>query len=581
MNQPEAVTCDVLVIGSGAGGMSAAITAQSSGLDVLLIEKEPWLGGTTAISGGWLWIPCNPLAQRAGIADSLDKARAYLQHELEGRYDDRRIEAFLENGPKMVAFLEQAIGKRFILGDAYPDYHPDAPGALSGGRALCPQPYDGRALGDKLHQLRPPIRELTLFGIKVGSGPDFQHFANAQRSLRSALYVAGRVATHFRDVLLHGRDLLLMSGNALIGRLVEAAYDRNVRIWLSSPAQRLFREGDRVVGAMALHFDAHVRIVARHGVILATGGFSHDATRRSRLFPRQFSPQAFCSLAAPGNTGDGLQMAEKIGADVEETYVNPAAWMPMSRVPYADGTFGTYPHSFDRGKPGVIAVMSDGNRFVNESDSYHDFCAALVRASATGCEPAAFLICDHRFIRRYGLGIAKPFPVPLRPYLRSGYLKRGQTLEELAVRAGIDPAGLSRTISSFNAFAAQGRDPQFGRGKNANNYYNGDAAHEPNPCLATIEKAPFYSVKVFPGDLNTFDGLNTDENARVLDGEGRAITGLYAVGADMASIFAGNYPGPGINIGAAMTFGYAAARHIAALAELSSRSAADMATSLP
>ena len=566
MTQDQPLTCDVLVIGSGAGGMAAAITARKRGLDVILIEKEPWLGGTTAISGGWLWIPCNPIAERAGITDSLDNARAYLKHELGSRYDEARINAFLENGPKMVAFFERETATRFILGDTYPDYHPNAPGAVSGGRAVCPQPFDGRELGDKLDNIRPPVRELTLFGIKVGSGPDFQHFANAQRSPRSALYVAWRIAAHFRDVLLYGRDVLLMSGNALVGRLTKTAYDLNVQIWLSCPARELSREGDRVTGAIALRSDVPVQIIARRAVVLAAGGFSHDPVRRRRLFKHSSSKEEIYSLASPGNTGDGLQMAENIGAAVEESYINPAAWMPMSRVPYSDHTFGTYPHSFDRGKPGVIAVMANGKRFVNESDSYHDVGVAIIDAGAGNGEAAAFLVCDHRFIRRYGLGMAKPFPIPLGPYLRSGYLKRGQTIEELAAQVGIDPIQLARTIISFNAFAVEGQDPQFGRGRNTNNLYNGDAANKPNPCLAPIKKAPFYAVKIFPGDLSTFDGLKTDENARVLDRNNKVIGGLYAVGADMASIFAGNYPGPGINIGAAMTFGYVAAQHVATVA---------------
>jgi len=566
MAQDESVTCDVLVIGSGAGGMAAAITAGKCGLDVLLIEKEPWVGGTSAVSGGWAWIPCNPLAQRAGVVDSLDDARTYLKLELGSRYEEARVNAFLENGPKMVAFFERETGAKFILGGDYPDYHPDSPGARSGGRSICPQPFDGKELGRKLSEIRPPVRELTLFGIKVGSGPDFQHFSNAQRSLWSALYVAWRIAAHFRDVVLYGRDVKLMSGNALIGRFAKTAHDLNIPIWLSCPAQELIREGGRVTGAIVLRSGTPVRIVARRGVVSAAGGFSHDLARRSRLFKHPPTNDAVHSLASPGDTGDGLRMAESVGAAVEEAYIQPASWMPMSRVPYPDGSFGTYPHSFDRGKPGVIAVTADGNRFVNESDSYHDVCVAMIGAAAKNREASAFLICDKHFIRRYGLGMAKPFPIPLGPYLRSGYLKRGETIEELAVQIDVDPTQLANTVRSFNEFAVEGQDPQFGRGGNTCNRYNGDAAHKPNPCLAPIDKPPFYAVKIFPGDLSTSDGIKTDENARVLDNDNRVIDGLYAVGADMASIFCGSYPGPGINIGSAMTFGYVAARHIAGVA---------------
>lgn len=563
MDATETVSCDLLVIGSGAGGLAAAIAARKLGLEVLLVEKEKWIGGTTALSGGWLWVPGNPLAQRAGSGDSLDEARRYLRHELGPRYDTPRIEAFLKSGPEMVAFLERETEVRFLLGDSYPDYHPDAPGARQGGRALCPLPFDGRALGDRLRQIRPPVRELTLFGLKVGSGPDFRHFANAQRSLKSALYVAGRIVAHCRDVVRYGRDVLLMSGNALVGRLAKTAFDLGVPIWLSSPAAELVKEGGRVAGADILREGRRVRVLARRGVISAAGGFSHDPARRARLFAHVAAGATHLTLAAPGNTGDGLRMAESVGAAIEESYPNAASWMPLSRVPYRDGSFGIYPHSFERGKPGIIAVTEDGTRFANESNSYHDFVAALCRKEAGKKEIAAFLVCDRRFIKRYGLGIAKPFPVPLSPYLRSGYLKHGATLGDLARDCGIDAEGLAGTVAEFNRHAREGSDPVFARGVNAYNFYQGDADNKPNPCLAPIEQPPFYAVRIHPGDLGTLDGIRTDEFARALDGEGNVIPGLYAVGTDMASIFAGSYPGPGINLGPAMTFAYIAARHCA------------------
>ena len=559
----DTLHCDVLVIGSGAGGFSAAITAKKLGLDTLLVEKEAWFGGTTALSGGWLWIPCNPLAQRAGIADSLDAARTYLRNETGQHDDDARMEAFLEAGPRMVDFFERETVVRFLLGKDYPDYHPDQAGGLAGGRAICAEPFDGRLLGPRLRELRPPVREMTLFGIKVGSGPDFRHFCNASRSLRSALYVLGRIARHALDVALHGRDLLLMSGNALIARLAKTAMDLAIPIWLNAPASELIFDGSRVAGARVRRNGRVMTVIARRGVVLAAGGFPHDLQRRQRLFAHAPALGDHYSLASPGNSGDGLTLAESAGGRIDPNCSNAAAWMPVSRVPYRDGSFGTYPHSFERGKPGVIAVTAAGRRFANESDSYHDVVRAMITARAAGAPVAAFLICDTRFIRRYGLGIAKPFPLPLGPYLRSGYLLRSASIEGLAMQTGIDAAALRDTVTTFNRHAAAGTDPAFHRGENAYNRYLGDADQQPNPCLAPIAQAPFYAVRILPGDLGTFMGLRTDHHARVLDGQSQPIADLYAVGADMASIFAGSYPGPGANLGPAMTFGFLCAHHIA------------------
>lgn len=560
------VGCDVLVIGAGAAGLAAAVTAKKAGLDVLVVEKDAVFGGTTALSGGWLWIPCNPLAQRAGIVDSLAKARTYLEHELGAQFDGTRIDAYLAHGPRMVDFFERETAVRFLLGTGYPDYHPAQPGGTAGGRAICAEPFDGRELGEQLAQLRPPVREMTLFGLKVGSGPDFAHFFNARRSLRSALYVGRRIFRHAADVARHGRDVLLMSGNALVARLAKTAFDLDIPLWLSAPALALVVEEGRVAGAHVRHEGRTVIVRARRGVVLAAGGFAHDLARRQRLYEHAPAADEHYSLAAPGSTGDGLRMAESAGGSVDETYVSAAPWMPVSRVPYRDGTFGTYPHSFERGKPGGIVVTPDGRRFTNESDSYHDVVRAMIRNHVPGKPAAAFLIGDARFVERYGIGMAKPFPLPLGPYLRSGYLQRGRTIVELAAQIGVVPAVLAATVTEFNTHAARGEDPAFGRGTNAYNHYQGDPRNAPNPCLAPIVTPPFYAVRMLPGDLGTFMGVRTDAVGAVLDARGTPIRGLFAIGNDMASIFGGHYPGPGANIGPAMTFGYICARHLAAMA---------------
>ncbi|MES2972174.1 MAG: FAD-dependent oxidoreductase [Pseudomonadota bacterium] len=564
----DAHSCDVLVIGAGAAGLTTAITARKLGLDVLVVEKEPVFGGTTALSGGWLWVPCSSHAVKAGIADSLDSAREYLRSELGASYDAAKVDAYLENAPRMVDFLERETAVRFMLGPTYPDYHPDQPGGRAAGRAICAMPFDGLELGADLARLRPPVREMTLYGLKVGSGPDFHHFLNARRSLRSAWYVMRRIARHAADVMRHGRDVLLMSGNALAARLARSALDLGIPLWLDAPAVELLQDTGadgtvQVRGAIVRLKGRPVHVSARCGVVCAGGGFPHDMARRQQLFAHKPAAGEHYSLAAPGSTGDGLRLAESAGGYVDASFVAAAPWMPVSRVPYADGSSGTFPHSYERGKPGVMAVTASGTRFANESNSYHDVVQALIATQAGGRPVHAFLVCDHRFVQRYGLGIAKPFPLPLRPYLRSGYLQRAGTLAALAGKAGIVPEALERTVAEFNANAALGTDPAFGRGVNAYNAYQGDPAHRPNPCLAPIVQPPFYCVKIVPGDLGTFMGIVTNAHGGVLNRNGTPIEGLFAVGNDMASLFAGHYPGPGSNLGPAMTFGYLCARYMA------------------
>jgi succinate dehydrogenase/fumarate reductase flavoprotein subunit len=305
-----------------------------------------------------------------------------------------------------------------------------------------------------------------------------------------------------------------------------------------------------------------VRVVARRGVVLACGGFPHDVIRRKAMFPHAPDGTAHHSPGPAGNTGDGLRMAEGAGGQVEDL-PNAAAWVPVSLTTRKDGTRGVMPHFIDRAKPGVIAVMADGARFANEGNSYHDFVQAMMKAAKPGEEIAAFLICDHRSLRKYGLGCVPPFPMPLRRHLRTGYLLRGDTLAALAARAGIDAAGLEATVKRFNASAAAGQDPEFGKGSRAYNRFQGDALHGPNPCIAPVEHGPFYAIKMVIGDLGTYAGIRTDAHARALDAGGNAIEGLYAAGNDMASIMGGNYPGAGITLGPALTFGYIAGRHLA------------------
>ncbi|MEZ0221982.1 FAD-dependent oxidoreductase [Tardiphaga sp. 1201_B9_N1_1] len=559
----ELYECDVLVAGSGCSGMSAAITAKHSGLDVLIVEKEPRFGGTTARSGGWLWIPGTSLARAWGINEGPDEARTYLRHEAGNSYDAARVDAFLAAGPEAIDFFTSKTAVRFDMPLTFPDYDAEAPGGKQGGRSMVARPFDGRELGDHIKDIGAPLPELTVFGIMLGSGKDIIHFMRATKSLTSAVYVAKRLSKHFLNVLRYGRGMTLTNGNALAGRLAKSAFDLKIPLWLSSPVRELIIENGAVRGAIIERNGKRIRIFARRGVVLACGGFPHDIERRKAMFPHAPTGREHYSPGPTGNTGDGLRLAESVGAHVEDSLPNAAAWVPVSVTHRKDGSKGVMPHFIDRAKPGVIAVMRDGARFANEGNSYHAFVQQMMKAAKPGEEIAAWLVCDHRALRQYGLGAVPPFPMPIGQYLNSGYLIKGNTLEELAGKAGIDAGGFVTTVAQFNNTAAEGRDPAYGKGSRAYNRYQGDANHGPNPCVAPIEQGPFYAIKMVIGDLGTYAGIRTDAQARALDAGGQVINGLYAAGNDMASIMGGNYPGAGITLGPALTFGYIAGRHLA------------------
>ncbi|MFK4488737.1 FAD-dependent oxidoreductase [Bradyrhizobium sp. USDA 336] len=559
----ETYECDVLVAGSGCSGMSAAITARHRGLDVLIVEKEPRFGGTTARSGGWLWIPGTSLAKAYGIEETPEQARTYLRHEAGNNYDAARVDAFLSAGPEAVDFFTTKTALRFDMPLVFPDYHAEAPGGAQGGRSMVTRPFDGRELGDLIKSLGMPLPELTVFGMMLGSGKEIIHFMRVTKSLTSAAYVAKRLSRHVMDVLRHGRGMTLTNGNALAGRLAKSALDLKIPIWLSSPVRELTVENGTVTGAIVSREGREVRVRARQGVVLACGGFPHDVERRKKMFPHAPTGVEHYSPGPTGNTGDGLRLAEGAGGRIEDRLPNAAAWVPVSLTTRKDGSKGVMPHFIDRAKPGVIAVMRDGRRFANEGNSYHDFVQAMIKAAKPGEEIAAFLVCDHKTLRKYGLGCVPPFPMPLSHHLKTGYLMRGDTLEALAAKAGIDSEAFAETVRQFNATAPLGHDAAFGKGSKAYNRYQGDALHGPNPCVAPIENGPFYAIKMVIGDLGTYAGIVTDANARALDAEGRVIPGLYAAGNDMASIMGGNYPGAGITLGPALTFGYIAGRHLA------------------
>lgn len=548
---------DLIVMGSGAAGLSAAVTATALGVRVIILEKADVLGGTTAWSGGWIWAPCNPVAQRAGIVEDPAAPRRYLQSVLGNRFDAARVDAFLTAAPEMVSFFETQTALAFDSGLAIPDTYSHLPGAGMGGRSVIAKPYDGRDLGPAITLLRLPLRETAFHGMTIQAGPDLRAFMTMLRSVRSMIYVARRLARHAFDLMRYRRGMQLRNGNALIARLMRSALDLGVDLRVGAAVAALHLDQGRVAGVVME--DGRI-IRAMRGVVLAAGGFAHDGTLRAQSFARDGE---HLTLAVPSATGDGARLGVAAGGTVALTEASPAALCPVSVVHWPDGQTGRFPHIIDRGKPGVIGVLADGKRFCNEGLGYHDYVVALHAAVPPDQPARSWLICDRRFLRRYGLGIVRPAPMPYQAWVRSGYLKTGKTLERLAEAAGIDPVGLTSTVTAWNKGAARGKDPVFGRGTTPYMRLQGDPDHRPNPCIAPILTPPFFAVEVVPGSFGTFAGLATDAQARVLDPGGVPIPGLYAAGSDAASVFGGFYPAGGINLGPALTFGFIAGRHAA------------------
>ncbi len=545
---------DLLVIGAGAGGMTAALTGAIAGLDVLLCEKTDMVGGTTATSGGTTWAPGTELSRKAGVPDKVEDAEAFLRHVVGNRGGDELRAAFLASSADAIAEIEANSEVRFAAALAHPDYL-DGPGSAYGGRALAPVEFDGRRLGADFARVRPPRDVfMGLGGMMVGRAElgallnPFASVANFRTTMKTVL-------GHFRARLRHKRGTRLLMGNALVARLLLSLREKNVPIWFDAGLTDLIREEGRVIGAVV----GGKRVRARRGVVLATGGIGWSKSLRAKLFPAQVGA---LSQSPEGNTGDGITLAvERVGAALDAGGDSPALWMPCSLLPNGKPVPSIWPHILlDRAKPGLIAVGRDGRRFVNESASYHDFCAGMIGAGLD----EAWLVADSRFIRQYGLGLVLPGGRGLSRLLRAGYLKAAPTLDALAREIGVDPVALDDEVAANNHAAQTGVDARFGRGTSVMNRFNGDAeAGYPNPCLGPIDKGPFYALRVVPVDLAGGGGLRIDPNGGVLDTSGATIPGLYACGNDASSIFRGTYPGPGTTIGPAMVFGWRIAHHAA------------------
>ncbi|MFC1878570.1 FAD-binding protein [Chloroflexota bacterium] len=540
---------DLIVVGSGGGGMTAALVGKSLGLHTLLIEKTDFYGGSTARSGGGLWIPNNYLLTQDGVGDSLEEARTYMQHTVGDRVPQQLQEAYLMHAPRMIEWLRDHSEVQFQRMPGYADYYPERPGGLAAGRSLEPVPFDGKKLGAERAYLRVPMAEAP--GGLAFTSSEYQKLGMIISTSSGKRTAVKAVARLVRDRFKGVRCLTM--GQALSARLRYALMLADIPLWRRTTFQELVVQNSRVTGVVAEKDGRTIRFNAQKGVILAAGGFPHNQAMRQEYLPAPTSTD--WTVACDGNTGDAIQAGIQLGAAVD--LMDDAWWGPSSCPPNEEPFF----HVGERAYPGGLIVNGLGQRFVNESAPYIDVINAVYRRNSDESPhiPLHFIF-DQRYRDRYMFGLFFPMaPIPRR-YFENGYVRRAGSIAELAQQIGVDGASLLQTIKRFNQYARAGKDLDYGRGDSAYDKYYGDPNVLPNPNLAPLEKPPYYAIRMWPGDLGTKGGLVTDENSRVLRTDGSVIDGLYAVGNTMASVMGNSYPGAGATIGPAMTFGYLAAQ---------------------
>ncbi len=539
-------TVDFLVIGTGAAGISAALYASSAGRSVMLCEKASKIGGTTALSNAMIWIPCSDHAVAAGIDDSIEKAKTYLRGELGDFYNEKKIDTYLCNGPTAISQIEKISEIKFFLAGA-PDYHSNKVGGLDKGRALSPTPFDGRKLKKDFDLIGDPIR-VVLGGMMITSS-EIKYFLNPIKSVKALLHVLSRVCRYAIDRLRFSRGTELSGGNAFLAAALMSIRKFKINLSTETALKELIIENEKTVGAIVTHRSSDIRVKAKYGVILATGGFAANPALRKNIGAKH---QHDVTLCARENQGNGIQVADAAGGALDLKVASPGFWTPVSRLKNKDGSTAIVPYGWlDRGRPGVIAINPQGKRFVNESNSYHDICIGLFENGYPKDE-RFFFICEESFVKKRGMGDILPWPwTPrLQSYIRRGYIQKGATLELLAKEINISSESLINTINQHNQNVLSGQDLEFGRGESAFNRALGDETLGlKNPNLGEIKNGPFIALRIVPGTLGTAAGLKTDEMARVLKEDNNAIEGLYAIGNDATSIMAGIYPGAGITIG--------------------------------
>jgi len=547
---------DVVVVGSGAGGMLSALVAAKNRAEVLIVEKDRRWGGTSATSGGGIWIPGSDQARAAGFEDNLDDAFRYLRALSAPNVPDANIRAYVDNGANMLRWVT-ANTRVVYTAQPYPDYHAENPGgSVTGYRTHLPEMFDGTLLGADLKTQRFPSPAASLFGYLNWTFAETYQLLYRGKGWATGL--ARNMAKYWFDWPFRfssRKDRRLTLGNALTGGLRLALNEAGVPLWLSMPMRELVREEGRVVGLVVERNGKPFRIRARKGVILAAGGFDKNQAMRTANAPLYSSAQL--SGGVTSNTGDSIVAGQAVGAATMNMH---SAWAaPVFYVPGEDrGRLVT----IERALPGCIMVSQSGTRYLNEAASYHIVGQQMARRHAEyGDASPSWMVFDARYRHDFPMGPLLPL-VP--DWLQSSgvrkIMKKGRTIAELAKAMGVDPAKLDQTIGRFNASAAKGEDPEFHRGEAAYDKMYGDYRHQPNPCLRPLTQAPFYAMPIYPGDIGTNGGLSTNARAQVVDGEGNAIAGLYAVGNNAASAMGESYPGAGVTIGPAMTFGYIAAR---------------------
>lgn len=542
---------DVIVVGSGAAGMTAALAAAHRGLSVLVVEKAAKFGGSTARSGGGVWIPGNDALVAAGLDDSIADARKYLEHIIGDEVDPERIDTYLERGPEVVTFLQQATPLRLRWVPDYSDYYPEAPGGKVHGRSVEPTPLDGRILGDELANLEPDYGKAPLNVVVTQA--DYRWLNLVARHPRGPVRVMRVGARWLKAKLL--RQHLLGRGQALAAALRAGLQRADIPLWLGTPLLDLRTEGDRVTGVVVSRDGAQQTLTARRGVILAAGGFEHNAELRARHQRQPIGTE--WTVGAKANTGDCIAAGQRLGASVD--FMDDAWWGPS--IPLTGGPWFCLA---ERSLPGSIMINERAQRFVNESAPYVEATHAMYggvhgKGEGPGENIPAWIVFDQRYRNRYLFAGVSPRQALPGRWFKSGVVTKASSLPELAEGIGVPADSLTATVERFNGFARDGRDEDFNRGESAYDHYYGDPRNRPSPSLGPLEVAPFYAVRMVPGDLGTKGGLRTDARGRVLREDGTSIDGLYAAGNSSAPVMGHTYAGPGATIGPAMVFGYLAA----------------------
>jgi 3-oxosteroid 1-dehydrogenase len=545
---------DLLIAGSGGGGMVAGLAALDCGLEPLIVEKQALVGGSTGLSGGIVWLPNNPLMRANGIADSHEDGLAYLADvvgDIGAPSSPERREMFLTAGYEMINFLIRK-GVRLVRCAGWSDYYPNHKGGNAAGRAVEGIPFNAGKLGNWSDKVQPPLAKAYGFVVLTNELRSVQYFNRAPR----AFAVATRVFLRSTAARIARRQILT-NGSSLIAQMLKSMIDLSdgePPLWTNAAMDDLIVEDGRVVGARVVRDGARLNVEARRGVLLAAGGFGHNADMRRRYSGNQPN-EAKWSIANAGDTGEVLQTAMGLGAKTD--LLDEAWWLPSVFI--ANG--GTTAASLGSGRqrPGAIYVDSAGRRFCNESNSYVEVGKAMYANKAVPC----WMVFDDGYVRRYVAG-ANPFKrrLPLE-LIASGAVKRADTIGDLARQIDVPADALARTVQRFNDFAAKGLDPDFGRGQSAYNDCLGDPGYRPNAAIGPLKRVPYYATKVYPADVGTCGGVITNQHAQVLDEHGRVIDGLYATGNTTATVMGRTYPGAGASIASSMVFGYVAARHVA------------------